>query len=475
MRIFDPTGAENKLIASACYNRVTFWYKKIMSDNTSKTALDAQTLPADKPTGKYRWIICGMLFYATTVNYVDRSVFGVLNDLIRADIGWNDKQYGILNALFSLAYALGFLVAGTFLDRIGTRVYYVASMIIWALAAASHSLVSTLYGFMIVRFLLGIGESGNFPCAIKTTAEWFPKKERATATGLFNAGSNVGAILAPLMAPWAAARWGWRVAFLMTAALEAIWIIIWLKTYHKPTEHPKITKAELDYILSDQPEPPVKVSWGKLLTFRQTWAFSMGKFLTDGVWYFYLFWFPVFMGQFKVNWKQIGLPMIVAYLLADVGSIMGGWMSSALLKRGWNANWARKTAMAGCICCILPVMIAPHLPVGGKWFAVILVGMAMAGHQGFSANLFTFTSDLFPRKAVGSVVGVGGFFGSIGGFFLLLSSGFIKTYFGNFKVLFVGLALAYIVSAIVIHLLSPRMEPAKLDLEEPHGFEPIMK
>jgi len=453
-------------------------YKPTMSDNTSsKSILDSQTpLPLNvKPGGNYRWIICGLLFYATTVNYVDRTVFGVLNDLIRKDVMWSDAQFGYINSMFLLAYAIGFIIAARFLDKVGTRTYYVISMVIWAIAAASHSLVRGIYSLCAVRFLLGLGESGNFPCAVKTTAEWFPKKERATATGLFNAGSNVGAILAPLMAPWIAKHYGWKAAFLVTGLLEAIWIVMWLKTYRKPAEHPKVSKEELEYILGDQPEPPIKVEWKELVRHSQTWAFSIGKFLTDGVWFFYVLWFPVFMSsQFGISWKTIGWPMVTAYLLADVGSIMGGWMSSTLMKRGWSANWARKTAMLMCIGCILPVMIAPHLPKGGMWVAVFLLGMAMAGHQGFSANLFTFTSDLFPRKAVGSVVSFGGFCGAMGGFLLQIFAGQLKEKFGNFSIIFVILAMAYVLSAIVIHILAPKMEPANLKLES-RGFEPIVK
>jgi MFS transporter, ACS family, hexuronate transporter len=435
-----------------------------MSENASQiTALECSSR---KPAGRYRWLICGLLFYATTVNYVDRSVFGVLNERIKQDIPWTLEQFGYINSLFALAYAIGFLLSSKYLDLLGTRVYYVISMVIWALAAASHSMVHGLVGLCVARFILGLGESGNFPCAIKTTAEWFPKKERATATGLFNAGSNVGAILAPLMAPWIAQKYSWRVAFLMTGFLEALWIVSWLIMYHKPTEHPKISKEELDYILSDQPEPPVKVKWGVLIRYSQTWAFSIGKFLTDGVWWFYLFWFPVFMQKkFGVDWKHIGWPMITAYIMADVGSIVGGHISSMLLDRGWSANWARKTAMALCICCILPVVIAPHLPIDGKWFAVLLLGSAMAGHQGFSANLFTFTSDLFPRKAVGSVVSMGGFCGAMGGFVLQIFVGKMLSKYDNFSFIFVCLAMAYVVSAIVIHILAPKMEPAKLELE----------
>lgn len=412
--------------------------------------------------GYYRWIICALLFFATTINYVDRAVLGVLAPTLRTEIGWTDQEYGYISASFTLAYAIGFLFAGWFIDKVGTRIGYTFYLTIWSLAAAAHALVRSAFGFGAARFALGIGESGNFPAAIKTVAEWFPKKERALATGIFNAGSNVGAILAPLVVPWIALHWGWQEAFLFTGLAGLIWIIFWWPIYHRPAEHPKLSKTELAHINSDPPDPPSKISWVRLLPLKQTWAFASGKFLTDAIWWFYLFWFPLFMNdRFGIDLKTIGLPMITVYLLADVGSVAGGWFSSFLLKHNWTVNGARKTAMLVCALLILPVAMAPH--VSGAWIAVFLIGTAAAAHQGFSANIFTTTSDMFPRKAVGSVVGIGGFAGAMGGFFMNLGAGWLKENTGSYEIMFAIAAIVYLIALLIMHLLVPRLEPAKLD------------
>jgi ACS family hexuronate transporter-like MFS transporter len=412
--------------------------------------------------GHYRWLICALIFFATTINYVDRAVLGVLAPTLRTEIGWTDQEYGYISAAFTLAYAIGFLFAGWFIDKVGTRYGYAIYLTIWSLAAAAHALVRTTFGFGVARFALGIGESGNFPAAIKTVAEWFPKKERALATGIFNAGSNVGAIVAPLVVPWIALNWGWQEAFIFTGLAGLIWIAFWIAVYHHPAEHPKLSKEELAHIESDPPDPPAKISWFKLLTFKQTWAFSIGKFLTDAIWWFYLFWFPLFMNdRFGVDLKTIGLPMIVVYVLADFGSVGGGWLSSALMKRNWTVNAARKTAMLVCAILILPVAIAPH--VTGQWVAVILIGVAAAAHQGFSANIFTTSSDMFPRKAVGSVVGIGGFAGAIGGFFMNLGAGWLKQNTGSYEIMFAIAGVVYLIALLIMHLLVPKLEPAIID------------
>jgi len=411
---------------------------------------------------RYRWVICALLFFATTINYIDRAVLGVLAPLLRDEIGWSDQDYGRISAAFTLAYALGFLVAGWFIDRVGTRIGYSAYLALWSLAAAAHALAKGVFGFGIARFVLGLGESGNFPSAIKTVAEWFPKKERAFATGVFNAGSNIGAVLAPLVVPWLALTWGWRAAFIVTGFAGLVWIAFWWPLYRRPREHKKISAGELALIESDPPDAPGKVSWGRLLRFRQTWAFALGKLLTDSIWWFYLFWFPLFMADtFGVDLRTIGLPMITVYLLADVGSVGGGWLSSSLLKRGWSVNAARKTAMLVCAVCILPVAFAPH--VEGKWVAVWLVGLAASAHQGFSANIFTLASDMFPRKAVGSVVGIGGFFGAMGGFLMNLGAGWLKQNTGSYSVMFIIAGLAYMAAILVMHLLAPKLEIAQVD------------
>ena len=412
--------------------------------------------------GRYRWIICALLFFATTINYVDRAVLGVLAPTLRTEIGWTDQEYGYISAAFTLAYAIGFLFAGWLIDRVGTRFGYTIYLTVWSLAAAAHALARSTFGFGLARFALGIGESGNFPAAIKTVAEWFPKKERALATGIFNAGSNVGAILAPAVVPWIALNWGWQMAFIVTGLAGLVWIVLWWPLYHRPSEHPRLSKEELAHIESDPPDPAVKIRWMHLLPHKQTWAFSIGKFLTDSIWWFYLFWFPLFMNdRFGVDLKTIGLPMITVYLLADVGSVGGGWFSSFLMGRGWSVNAARKTAMLVCALCILPVAKAPQ--VEGKWVAVWLIGIAAAAHQGFSANIFTTVSDMFPRKAVGSVVGIGGFAGAMGGFFMNLGAGWLRQNTGSYEVMFIIAGFTYLVALLIMHLLVPKLEPAKIE------------
>ena len=417
--------------------------------------------PGKRSVGSYRWVICALLFFATTINYVDRTVLGVLEPELKEQIGWTATQYGDINSAFNLAYAFGFLFAGWMMDRIGTRWGYAISLTVWSLAAAAHALANSVGTFAIARFALGIGESGNFPAAIRTVAEWFPKKERALATGVFNAGSNVGAIISPALVPILFVLWGWQAAFIATGLAGLIWVFVWWPIYRPPREHPRVSPAELAYIESDPPDPPVSIPWLDLLPHRQTQAFAIGKFLTDAVWWFYLFWFAKFMNeQFGVDIKTIGLPMITVYLLADIGSIAGGWQSSWLLGRGWTANAARKTAMLTCALCVLPVVAAPL--VASKWIAVLLIGLAAAAHQGFSANLFTLTSDMFPRRAVGSVVGIGGFCGAMGGVLMNLAAGRLRDMTGNYIAMFTMAASAYLTALLIIHLLVPRLQPVEI-------------
>ncbi len=416
-----------------------------------------------RPKGaNYRWIICALLFFATTINYVDRAVLGVLEPTLREEIGWSATEYGDINAAFTLAYAIGFLFAGWLMDKLGTRVGYSLALFLWSLAAAGHAFARTTTQFAIARFALGLGESGNFPAAIKTVAEWFPRKERALATGIFNGGSNIGAVLAPAIVPLLVLQWGWEAAFIATGLSGLIWLAFWWPLYRRPQEHPRLSEQELAYIESDPPDPVAKIPWAQLLPFRQTWAFAAGKFLTDSIWWFYLFWFAPFLkDEFGVDIKTIGPPMIFVYLLADVGSIAGGWQSSRLIARGWTANAARKTAMLTCALCIVPVVAAPL--VEHQWAAVVLVGIAAAAHQGFSANLFTLTSDMFPRHAVGSVVGIGGFAGAMGGFLMNLGAGRLKDYTGNYITMFAMAGSAYLIAVLVIHMLVPRLEPVIIE------------
>ena len=420
--------------------------------------------------GKYRWMICALLFFATTINYIDRQVLGILatDDAFKAQIGWNEAEYGFVNTAFQAAYAIGLLVVGSLMDKFGTRKGFSFAIVFWSIAAMGHSFAKSAFGFGVARFTLGLGEAGNFPAAIKTVAEWFPKKERAFATGVFNSGSNVGAILAPLSVPFIAVNYGWQWAFIITGMLGFIWLAAWLLIYRSPEEHPKLSKAELAYIQSDHEPPMPKIPWSRLIPHRQTWAFAIGKFMTDPIWWVYLFWLPKFLNtKFDLNILQLGLPLIVIYVIADVGSIGGGWLSSKLIKNGWSVNAGRKTAMLICAICVVPIVYASI--TDNLWVSVLLIGLAAAAHQGWSANIFTFASDMFPKQAVGSVVGIGGMAGSIGGMIIASTVGLIlegskSEAFpnGNYFLIFVIAGSAYLTALLIMHLLAPKLEPVNL-------------
>ena len=412
--------------------------------------------------GRYRWTICALLFFATTINYIDRQVLGILAPSLQREIGWSESQYGAIVSWFTVAYAIGFLAMGRIMDRIGTRKGFAWSVIVWSIAAMGHALARTPFGFSVARFALGLGESGNFPGAIKTVAEWFPTRERSFATGIFNAGSNVGAIITPLVVPWIALTWGWRMAFIVTGALGFIWLAFWLALYRRPQEHPRVTPRELAHIQSDPPEPARTIRWSGLLPHRQTWAFAIGKFMTDPIWWFYLYWLPKFLDtQFGVKLATVAAPLIVIYLLADVGSVFGGWLSGAFIKRGWSVNRGRKVTMLIAAVLILPTALAPM--ADSLWTAVMIVGVAAAAHQWWSANIFTLTSDMFPRHAVGSVVGIGGFMGALGGVLFQRATGLILERNGNdYTPIFAICAGAYVTALLIIHLLAPRLEKARL-------------
>ena len=419
--------------------------------------------------GQYRWVICALLFFASTINYVDRQVIGILEKDLRIIIGWSPIDYGNIVAAFNAAYALGLLVTGRLMDRFGTKIGYSLAIVVWSLAGMAAALARTPFGFGTARAALGVGEAANFPAAIKTVAEWFPKKERALTTGIFNAGTNVGAIVAPLTVPWIFINWGWQWAFILTGALGFVWLLFWLPLYRKPEEHPKLSAAELAYIQSDPPDPAAtKIPWIQLVPHRQTTAFSIGKFMTDPVWWFYLYWIPSFLREkHALDISAVGLPLIAIYLIADVGSVGGGWLSSSYIKRGWSINRARKTAMLVCAIAVLPIMLMPY--VENLWLAVLLFGLAAAAHQGWSANIFTTSSDMFPRRAVGSVVGVGGMAGAIGGAIMAVTTGVILDRTGgNYMLIFFAVGPAYLVSLGIIHLLVPRLQPVdEADLLRP--------
>ena len=413
--------------------------------------------------GKYRWVICALLFFATTINYMDRQILGILAPTLQKDIGWNEQQYGDIISWFTAAYAIGYLFAGRIMDRIGTRLGFVVAIMIWSLSSMAHSLARSVRGFALARFGLGLGESGNFPGALKTVAEWFPTRERALATGIFNAGSNIGAIVTPLIVPAIALKWGWQAAFIFSGSMGLIWLCFWLAIYRKPSEHKRVGAAELAYIRSDAVEPPRRLSWFELLRHRQTWAFAIGKFMTDPIWWFYLYWLPKFLdARYGIKLAGVAAPLIVIYLMADGGSVFGGWLSGAFIKRGWTVNAGRKTTMLIAATLIVPTMFAPR--VGSMWAAVCIVGVAAASHQWWSANVFTLASDMFPRQAVGSVVGIGGFTGAVTGFSFQRLTGYILQHNGsNYTPVFLMCGFAYLAALLVIHLLAPRLQQARLD------------
>lgn len=451
--------------------------KTAVPSRTSTTATAVATAPAaqvetvGQKVGRYRWVICALLFFATTVNYVDRQVLGILAKDLKIEIGWSEIDYGNIVAAFNAAYAFGLLLAGRLMDRIGTRAGYAIAIVWWSIAAMAHALARTPFGFGVARAALGIGEAGNFPAAIKTVAEWFPKKERAFATGIFNAGSNVGAIVAPLTVPLIASHpsLGWRWAFILTGAIGFVWLLFWLPLYRHPEKHARVSPAELAHIQSDPPDPPAtKIPWVRLIPHRQTSAFAIGKYLTDPIWWFYLYWIPnFFRDHYNFDLLSVGPPLIVIYLIADVGSIGGGWLSSTFIKRGWTINRARKTAMLICALAVTPIVFASN--VKNPWVTVALIGIAAAAHQGWSCNLFTMTSDMFPRRAVGSVVGIGGMAGALGGATMAVAIGYILESTGqNYSIAFMIAGLAYLLALTIIHLLVPQLDPVA-DVERAAG------
>ena len=414
--------------------------------------------------GWIRWVICGLLLFGVTKNYMDRWVISALKTTLQHDLGWNDIDYSNLIFGFQAAYAVGMLVVGGIIDRLGSRLGYAAVMVFWSLASMAHAFCSSFSSFLAARVALGFGESGVFPASIKAVAEWFPARERALSTGIFNAGTNVGVIIAGLFVPWVTLQLGWRWAFLITGGLGFFWLILWLAFYREPERHPRCSKAELAYIRSDPPQPAGKIKWSRLLPHRQTWAFAVGKFLIDPIWWFYLFWVPDFLErQHGLHLAQIGLPIIVIYAISDVGSVAGGWLSSHLIKRGVSVNAARKIAMLICAISIVPIATAYR--VSGLWPAVLLIGLAAAGHQGFSANLFTLTSDLFPSRAVASVVGIGGMAGAVGGMLIAKIVGYVLQWTGSYMIPFFIAASVYLIALALIHLLSPQLVPVQVGHE----------
>jgi MFS transporter, ACS family, hexuronate transporter len=416
---------------------------------------------ASGTAGRCRWTICALLFFATTINYIDRQILGLLAPLLQKQIGWNELQYSYIVTAFQAAYAVGLVAFGWFVDRFGTKIGYSISITLWSLAAMGHALARSAFGFGTARAALGLAEAGNFPSAIKTVAEWFPKRERALATGIFNSGANIGAVVAPAVVPWVTVTFGWPAAFILTGFLGFIWLAFWLAFYERPERHRRLKPAELAHILSDPAETATaKIPWRRLLRYRQTWAIVIGRFITDPIWWFYLYWLPKFLnGHYGLTITKLGPPLIAIYTMTSVGSIGGGWLSSRFLKMGWTTNRARKIVMLICALCVVPIVTVSR--AGNLWLSVALIGLAAAAHQGWSANYFTIVSDIFPKRAVGSVVGLGGMAGSVGGLLFAPFIGYVlQSTNNNYLIPFLISGSAYLVALGIIQILVPRLGPA---------------
>ncbi len=423
-------------------------------DDKNQASLD------QKPT-MVRWWICALLFFATTINYIDRQVFAILAPQLQTEIGWSEIEYGYIVTAFQLFYAIGLVLVGKLIDFLGTKKGFILSIIVWSLAAMSHAFARTPVGFGLARLALGLGESGNFPAAIKTISEWFPRKERALATGIFNSGSNIGAIVAPLLVPIIALNFGWQAAFIITGFLGFIWLFFWLRLMNRPEDHAGINSAELELIKADSDENLEKpTSIWKIIRTRKVWAIAIGKFMTDPIWWFFLYWLPKFLHTtYGLTLDKIGLPLIIAYLIADVGSIGGGWLSSHFLQLGWSINAARKTTLLICAILVIPIYWASG--IDDLWPAVILIGLGMAAHTGWSANMYTLATDFFPKKDMGTVVGFIGMSGAVGGMLMASATGHLIEATGSYKILFVIAASMYAIALLIIHLLVPNIDAEK--------------
>jgi ACS family hexuronate transporter-like MFS transporter len=411
--------------------------------------------------GRYRWLICGLLFAATAINYVDRQIIGVLKPTLQHEFAWSESDFADVIFWFQVAYAMGYIGFGKLVDRIGARIGYAACVLLWTLAHVAHACVTSIGGFIAVRFALGLGESGNFPAGLKAVAEWFPQRERAFATGIFNAGTNVGAIVTPLIVPGITLALGWRAAFVVTGSFSLVWLILWLKLYRRPEAPLGVGAGEIAIIGTDPPEREAKSSWRRLLRVPETWAYAAARFLIDPIWWMFLFWLPDFFARrYSLDLKNFGPPLVAVYAISDVGSIAGGWLSSKLIRVGLSVNRARKLTMLLASILVLPVTLAMHADT--LWLAVAIVGAATAGHQAFSANLYTFPSDVFPRQAVGSVVGIGGTAGAIGGMLMSKYAGWVLDSIGSYTPIFIVAGAAYFLALAAIHLLSPRMRAVTL-------------
>ena len=435
--------------------------------NLPSTPTIPQSIPLEPstPLGSRRWMICALLFFATSVNYMDRQVIALLKPTLQLQLGWTEVGYSNIVTAFQFAYGAGLLFIGKLIDKLGTRKGFSLAVFVWSAAAMAHAAASSVLQFAVARFCLGIGESGSFPASIKAVAEWFPKRQRALATGLFNSGSNIGALVTPLLVPWITLRFGWRMAFIATGAVGFIWILCWLALYHHPEQDSRLSAAELAYIQSDPPDQnltsKIAVPWGTMLTLRQAWAVALGKFFTDPIWWVYLFWMPDFLSRnLGLSLTRMALPLFVIYSGACVGSIGGGWLSSSLIKRGWTVNASRKSALLACALAVTPIMIAARTT--NAWLAVCLIALAAGSHQGWSANMYTLASDMFPRSAVASVVGFATMAGAFSGMFVAKAVGYILQRTGSYVPVFVMAGLAYLIAFAFVQALAPRLEPAKI-------------
>lgn len=426
--------------------------------------------------GQYRWVICGLLFFATTINYLDRAVIGLLKEILTEEFSWSESDYGNIVICFQLAYAVSLLFAGRVIDKVGTKMGYGLSLVVWSVAAMVHGFATGTGGFAAARALLGVGESGNFPAANKTVAEWFPQKERAFATGLYNSGANIGAIVAPIVVPLIAINWGWQWAFILTGAIGFVWLIFWALLYDDPSKHKRLSRAEFDYINSDQEavtapaetavEEKATVTWKQVLRHPQTWAFFVGKFLTDPVWWFFLFWLPAFLeAQYGLTGMQVSIPLITVYTLSSIGSISGGWLPKFLIDKGWAAGRARKIAML--IYALLPIFVLFVQAAGSinMWLAILIISVACAAHCAWSANIFATVSDMFPKKAVATVTGIGGMAGAIGGILIARLAGLLFDHYKamgditvGYGIMFIVCALAYILAWGLMQVLAPNFK-----------------
>ena len=429
--------------------------------------------------GRYRWTICSLLFFATTINYLDRAVISLLKSTLTDQLHWNDGDYANVEIAFKVSYAIGLLGAGRLIDKLGTRIGYALATGIWSLAAVGHALTNTVFGFGVARSALGVSEAGNFPAAIKTVAEWFPRKERALATGIFNSGANIGAIIAPLTVPYIAVHWGWQWAFVITGSLGFIWLIFWFRIYEIPAKHKKLSTQEFAYINSDPDTAPKAaakelppVSWGRLLSYRQTWAFAIGKLLTDPIWWFYLFWLPDFLeSQYGLKGTAVSLPVAAVYTMSTFGSIWGGWLPMNFINKGWPNFKARKVSMLIYAILVLPIVLAQAAGSINMWLAVVVIGIAASAHQAWSANIFTTVSDMFPKRTTATVTGIGGMAGAVGG--ILLSAAVQKNMFVYYRsihkietayyIMFGVCGGAYLLAWVIMHFLVPKMTPVDLD------------